>query len=246
MRTFVLASACVLALAAAGIAVGKSFDGGTKSTKAVAGTFSATTASKVETRTCTTTDNKTLVSTSGTYTGTATGDPDLTGNISLQTRSLINSTDNVGSVSGKLKIDVASGADTVAQLSGVYSGGQVAGLATGHGQNEHAKLLANFSSGFSPTGGYTGGKIGGGTSGGAAVELGPGQCAPSKAAKEESEAIGSITAVSATSITVAGLTCVVPLSLQSLVSPLTVGMRVEIDCKVSAGATTLTKVEKKK
>ena len=179
MRTFVLVSACVLALAAAGIAVGKSLDGGSKSAKAVTGTFTATTASKVETRTCTTKDGKTLVSTKGTYTGTATGDPDLTGNISVQARSVINSTDNVGSVTGKLKIDVASGADTVAQLNGVYSSGQLAGLATGHGQDEHAKLLANFSSGFSPTGGFTGGKIGGGTSGGTAIELGPGQCAPS-------------------------------------------------------------------
>jgi hypothetical protein len=245
MRTLVLVSACVLALTAAGIAVGKSLDGGSKSAKAVAGTFTATTASKVDTRTCTTNDGKTLVSTNGTYTGTATGDPDLTGAVSVQARSTINSTDNVGSVTGKLKIDVASGADTVAQLNGVYSGGQLAGLATGHGQDEHPKLLANLSSGFSPTGGFTGGKIGGGTSGGAAVELGAGQCAPSHTVKQESEATGTITAVSATSITVAGLTCAVPLSLQALVSPLKVGARVEIHCSVSAGATTLVKVENK-
>ena len=244
MRTFVLVSACVVALAAAGLAVGRSFDGNSKSAKSVAGTFTATTASKVDTRTCTTTDGKTLVSSTGTYTGTAAGDPDLTGPATLSAHALINSTDNVGTASGTLKIDVASGADTVARYNAVYSGGSLAGLATGHGQDQHAKLLANISAGFTAAGGFTSGKIGG-TSGGGAVELGPGQCKSAQAVKEDSEANGTVSAVSSTSITVAGLTCAVPVSLQSLVSPLKVGSRVEIRCSISGGVTTLTKVESK-
>jgi len=245
MRTFALVSACVLALVGAGIAVGKSLEGNSRSAKAVSGTFAATTASKVETRTCTTADGKTLVSSTGTYTGTASGDADLTGDVTVTARSTINSTDNVGSVSGKLKIDVASGNDTQAQFNAVYSGGQLAGLATGHAQDEHAKLLANLSAGFTAAGGFTGGKIGGGTNGGAAVELGPGKCATSHEVKESNSATGLVSAVSSTSITVAGLTCAVPVSLQSVVAPLTVGSRAEIRCSVSGGVNTLVKVSSK-
>jgi hypothetical protein len=118
-RTLVLASTALVALVATGFAVGKGLDGNSKSARAVTGTFTATTASKVQTRTCTTTDGKTLVTTNGTYTGTATGDADLTGNATLRATSLINTTDNIGVVSGSLRIDVASGRDTQAQFDAV-------------------------------------------------------------------------------------------------------------------------------
>jgi len=244
MRTFVLVSACVVALAAAGIAVGRSFDGNTKSAKSISANFAATTASKVDTRTCTTTDGKTLVSSTGTYTGTASGDPDLTGPATLSAHALINTTDNIGTVSGSLKIDVSSSTQTAAHYNAVYSGGSLAGLVTGHGQDPHAKLIGNLSAGFSATGGFTSGKIGG-TSGGGAVELGPGSCQSSQPVKELSEASGTVSAISSTSITVAGLTCAVPASLQSALSALalTVGSRAEINCSLSGGATTLVKVE---
>src|ERR687888_52300 len=109
-RTLMLAASVVGALTAASYAVAHGLDGA-KSAKAVAGTFSATTASKVQTRTCTTTDGKTIVSSNGTYTGTASGDADLTGPVTLQARSTINSTDGVGVVTGTIRIDVASGED---------------------------------------------------------------------------------------------------------------------------------------
>src|SRR4051812_18677322 len=126
-RTLALATAAVAALAATSLAVAHGLDG--KTIRSVTGTFAASTASKVETRTCTTSDGKTLVTTSGTYTGTATGDPDLTGATTVRAKSTINTTDNVGTVSGTLRIDQASGRDTQAQFSAVYSGGQIAGLA---------------------------------------------------------------------------------------------------------------------
>jgi hypothetical protein len=244
-RTLILAAAVTVALAATGYAVARGFDG-TKSAKAVAGTFNATTVSKVQTRTCTTSDGKTLVSTNGTYTGPATGDADLTGPATLQARSTINSTDGIGIVSGKLRIDVASGQDTTAQFDAAYSGGQIAGLATGHAQDPHVKLLANLSAGFTAAGGFTDGKLGGGTAGGAAVELGPGKCEPTKTVKESSQASGLVTAVSASSITVAGLTCAVPADLQSVVSGLTVGARAEIRCSLVSGVNTLVKASGKK
>ena len=244
-RTLILASTVVVALTATAYAVAHGIDGA-KSVKAVTGTFNATTASKVETRTCTTSDGKTIVSTNGRYTGTAAGDADLTGPATLDARSTINSTDGVGVVSGTLRIDVASGEDTRAQFDAVYSAGQLAGLASGHAQDPHLKLLANISSAFNAASGFTGGKIGGGTSGGAAVEVGPGKCDRTTTVKQTSRASGTVGAVSSTSITVAGLMCSVPTSLQSIVAGLTVGARAEIQCSLVNNANTLVKVEAKK
>jgi hypothetical protein len=246
-RTLILASATLVALAATGFAVAHGVDG-TKSAKLVSGTFTTGTPSQFKTRSCTTSDGKTLVATEGVYTGiaasTTAGNTDLTGPITVKARSLINSTDGVGVVSGTLKIG-ASGGDTVAHFDTVYSAGQIAGLASGHAQDPHAKLLGNLSSAFnfSSTGGFGSGKLGGGTSGGAAVELGPGKCEPSQAVKETSEARGTV-AASGTSVTVASLTCTVPASLQAKVTSL-VGMRAEIHCSLSGGVNTLVKIEKK-
>ena len=244
-RTLIFASTVAVALTATAYAVANGIEG-TKSVKAVAGTFDATTASKVETRTCTTSDGKTLVTTNGRYTGTASGDPDLTGAVTLDARSTINSTDNIGVVSGTLRIDVASGSDTRANFDAVYSSGQIAGLTNGHSHDPHLKLLANISAAFTAASGFTGGKIGGGTSGGAAVELGPGKCERTSTVKQTSRASGTVSAVSSTSITVAGLTCSVPASLQSSVAGLTVGARAEIQCSLVDNANTLVKVEPKK
>lgn|SRR5262245_61076289 len=243
-RTLIVAATGLAALATASYAVAHGSDG-SKTAKAVAGTFTATTASRVETRTCTTADGKTIVMTEGTYTGTATGDPDLTGAATLRARSTINTTDNVGTVSGSLRIDVASGPDTRAEFSTVYQGGHVAGLAAGRAHDPSAKLIGNLSADFASASGFTNGKIGGGTAGGIAVELGPNHCEKVREVKERTEAKGIVTAVSSTSITVAGLTCVVPASLASQVAGLTVGSRAEIKCSFQNGANTLVRVEGK-
>src|SRR2546423_15217573 len=109
MRRLTLAAVVLVALVASSYAVAHGIEGA-KSAKAVSGTFTATAAS-TSTRTCTTTDGKTIVVTDGKYTGAAAGDPDLTGAITLRARSTINTTDGVGVVDGRLKIDVASGRD---------------------------------------------------------------------------------------------------------------------------------------
>src|SRR5260370_1366328 len=83
----------------------------------------------------------------------------------------------------------------------------------------------------------------GGSAGGSAVELGPGKCEQTK--PEHSEAQGSVSAVSSTSITVAGLTCAVPSSLSAQMANVKVGDRVAIRCEVSNGATTLVKLTSK-
>jgi hypothetical protein len=179
MRKYLILTVGVLALATAGMAVGQGLKA-TKAAKAVAGTFTATTVSHVDTKTCTTTDGKTLVMSHDRYSGLSTGDADLTGPITLDVRSVINTTDDVGMAEGKLKIDVATGKDTVAHYSGVYAGDGFGGLADGHANDPGVKLLANLSADFSTAGGFTNGKLGGGTTGGSAVELGPGKCAPVK------------------------------------------------------------------
>ncbi len=245
MRRLLFVVAGIAALVAASVAVAEGI-GGAKSVKSVAGTFSAT-SSKVSTRTCTTTDGKSLSISDARYTGAASGDPDLTGPITLRARSVINTTDGVGVVDGWIRIDVASGRDTTAGYSAVYDHGNIAGLAAGRAHEPSARLLANLSAGFNPASGFTGGKLGGGTAGGAAVEIGPGRCAPVKPQKpEKSEAHGTISALSSSSITVAGLTCAIAAGDSvALNSKFKVNDRAEIRCGLVNGQNTLTRIAKR-
>jgi hypothetical protein len=178
MRRLTLVVIGFVVLASAGLAVAKGLE--TKSIRSVTGTFSAATVTPIgKAKTCTTSDGKTLVTARVRYSGVAAGDGNLAGSITLDTRIVANATDNIGVVDGKLRIHVASGGETVARFSGVWAGGKLVGFATGHTQDPHAKLFANFSSAFVPATGFTGGKIGA-TDGGSAVEVGPGKCAPQK------------------------------------------------------------------
>jgi hypothetical protein len=183
MRKFLIVALGVLALTTTGLAVAKGLKGA-KSMKAVAGTFAATPTSDVKTKTCTTSDGKTIVASHGKYTGTATGatagDADLTGPVTLDVHSVLNTTDDVGVVEGKLKIDVASGKDTALHYDAVYDHGKLAGFARGHAHDPGMQVLANLSADFTSAGGFVNGKLGGGTAGGSALELGPGKCAPEK------------------------------------------------------------------
>jgi hypothetical protein len=245
-KNLALALVGPLALAGASLAVAKG--GPNRSVSAVSGTFTATTVSgKRDTRTCTTTDGKTLATTRATYTGsTASGSPDLTGTVAITTSSLINTSDDIGRVDARLRITTGSG-KTDLHFTGVYDHGTLAGLATGHAATPHLQLVGNLSAAFSTDGGYTDGKIGG-SSGGSAIALGPGRCAPSKPDKpahENADAQGLISALSSTSITVAGLTCTVPTNLQAKVGTFTVGDKAHIKCTVSNGTATLTKIDKK-
>jgi hypothetical protein len=178
------------------------------------------------------------------YSGTGTGDADFTGNATLHARSTINTTDGVGVVSGTLKIDVASGRDTVAQLTGVVSGTNFAGLAVGHAHGPAARLVANVSGGFTASGGFANAKIGG-IAGGSAVELTPSGCKTTRTLPNKSEARGTVTANGSGSITVAGLMCTVPTSLQAKVATIALNSRAEIHCELVNGVNTLTRVEKR-
>ncbi len=241
MKKLTIAAIVIVALACAGIAVARNVDAGAQSATAVDATFAATSVKVADTHTCTTSTGKTIASTKATYTGTASGSPDLTGTASIAARSAIDTTDGLGVVSGTLKIG-----KTEAHFSAVYDHGALAGTASGHGATPHVHLLANVSATFGTTTGFTGGKIGG-TSGGSAVELGPGGCDGAKSPQKTVNADGSITAVTAGSITVGHLTCTVPTSLAvTVATSYPVGTRVQIRCSNVAGVKTLVTIDGKK
>jgi hypothetical protein len=243
MRKLTFAAVVLVALVATSYAVANGIQGA-KSAKAVVGTFSAT-GTSTSSRTCTTTDGKTIVVTDGKYTGLAAGDPDLTGAITLRARSVVNTTDNVGTVDGRLTID-AAGKNTDATYSAVYDHGAIAGLASGRSHESSSKLVANLSATFSAASGFTGGKLGGGTSGGSAVELGAGSCKPSGTTAEKSEAHGTVSALSTTSITVAGLTCAIPADKSADVNAkFKTGDTAQIRCELVSGTNTLTTISSK-
>jgi hypothetical protein len=235
MRKLTLIVVAAAACLAASIAVADGFEGA-KTAKSASATFTATTASAAQTKTCTTSDGKTLAITHATYTGTSAGGTEFAGSAKLSVHALINTTDDIGTVSGSFAAGTTHGA-----FEAVYDHGKIAGLAEGRA-GEGIHLLGNLSAGFSATGGFTGGMIGGGTAGGSAVELGPGRCQQTK--PERSEAEGAATTTS-TSITVAGLTCTVPANLAAQVAALKQGDRVEIRCEIQNGTPTLVKLETK-
>jgi len=246
MRKLTFAIAGVIALVATSIAVANGIDVA-KTATAVSGTFAAGPSGTVTTRSCTTTDNKSITITDAKYTGTAdSSNADLKGAITLRARSVINTTDGVGTVNGAYRIDVASGGDTVGAFSTVYDHGTIAGWTAGRAHTPNAKLLGNLSATFAANTGFAGGKIGGGTANGSALELGPTSCKPAKPPVEKSEARGTVSAISANSITVAQLTCAIPSAMSAGVNAkVKQGDRAEIHCTVVSGQNTLTRVEKR-
>ncbi len=270
MRRMILVTAAGLLLVGAGVAVAHGFN--SRAVKEVSATFEAKTVSNHATVTCTgvapATDLDTYVKSRGTYTGAVTStDPALAGTATIVASSLVNTTKQVGTVSGEIRIvATAGGGETSARFDGVLKGAGTppvytfAGLAVGgnrHGYDDAAvKLLANLSAvyDFTSAGGFTGGKIGGGTAPGAAVLLTSGGCTTAKPAKPEKiKARGVVTAVlpvspappaapiPPTSLTVAGITCTVPTNLQAAVAALKVNVDVvSMECEVANNTNTLT------
>ena len=204
-------------------------------------TFTATTASNVRTSSCVGSDGGTYASARGEYTGTAIGsDATLTGPITIDAESLINTTTGVGTVNGTLRIAVSGGGQTTARFDAIFSNGSVTGLAEGNGSS-FSRLIANFASDYNAAGGFGNGQLGGPTShGGIAVEVTQGGCQQPK--PERIDVHGTVTAVSSTSISAAGVTCAVPGNLQSVVGGIHTGDFVRLECTVSGGTTTLDQV----
>jgi hypothetical protein len=242
MRKAFWLSMTAAALVVTGVAV--AHGGGTRSATPVAGTFTATQVTNAKTSTCTNADG-TWTHLDATYSGTAAGDADLAGAARLKVHAVINTSRDIGTVSGSLRIDTA-GADTTARFDSVYAGGKLAGLASGRAHDPSARLLANISASFSATGGFTNGRLGGGTEGGTAVELVSGACAKPPVQKAVLRVKGTIVSASSTSLVVRSgsdqITCAVDSKLAGKVAGLQAGREVTATCRLADGTYRLTSV----
>jgi len=233
------------ALSVAAVAVADSI--GTKAVKPVSATLTATTVLGSKTRSFTTPDGQ-LTATALDLSGNATSsEPALNGPARLRLATVVDTGKGAGAVEGNLRIDTSAGRDTIARFDGVYLSGKVHGLLRGSAERPFQRLLANLSGDLAlgSTPGLSNGKIGGTDAGGGAVLVQPGRC-PAKAAEERVEATGTVSAVSSTSITVAGVTCSVPSSLAERVGKLKPGDRAEITCRREGSELVLIRVEGKK
>jgi hypothetical protein len=156
----IAAPATAAALAAAGIAVAAG--GGTAKTEAVTATFTAAPTGKTKTRTCTGADG-TYNQTKGVYTGTSTGDPRLTGDIVIRTKTLVNLDNGLGVTRGKVFLKRDGRRVAKASLQAVNTQrGKLDGFLSGHTRNGHgnARLFANFSATFNADGTQLTGELG--------------------------------------------------------------------------------------
>jgi hypothetical protein len=168
-RRVLLASAAVIALAAAGVAIAN--HGAPATTTLVSASFSANTLVSSHTNTCTpAAPADSFTSTDAIFTGTATGatDPRLNGPITIHVRSDYDSTKNVGSLKGD--VDIQSTATppqpfhghTHLRLTAVNANGAVQGWLDGNlGDGSH--FMGSFTATFALTGttvGFSGGTIG--------------------------------------------------------------------------------------
>ena len=261
-----LALVAVLALAAAGLAVGALTE---KGIDAVAASFTAEATDASKTRTCTA-DGQTWRQTRGVYVGTSTGDARLAGKITIRTQATVNVTTGYGYTQGQLvvrdddgKLKAKANLTAVTTEGGVLNGflnGRVA-LAGEEDRSKHGGMLrANFTAELNAAGTSLSGQLGSGSGRNSAIVFNGTGCkktsspAGAKTRTKEGEkkraehksARGEITAVSSTSITVGELTCSIRARLSERIArlELAVGTRVRIACVAHAGGWTLAKIER--
>jgi hypothetical protein len=160
-----LALVAILALVVAGIAVAHNA-GKVGKTEAAQATFTAAPTGQTKTRTCTGPDG-TYNITQGTYTGTSTGDPRLTGDITIRTKSVVNLDNGLGVTDGRVWLrDTGSRkVKATASLQAVNTQrGKLDGFLLGQAKNATGKgttgLAANFSAAFNTDGSQLSGELG--------------------------------------------------------------------------------------
>jgi hypothetical protein len=199
MRRLTLVAAAAFALVATSLAVGALQRD--RSISAVTATFTATTVGTRATTTCTSGDGAFQI-TRGTYTGTASGDPTLSGPIRLMVRAAINTTKRLGTIDGNVVVDRA-GRDTRAHLTAVYRDGNVSGMLFGAAFPPGQRLLGTFTASYSSDGGFGAGGIGVGNVNPAAISFNEGACNAAKPAAGQLKLIGgTVQALTDGSITV--------------------------------------------
>jgi hypothetical protein len=159
MRRSILALVTLVALLAAGAALAHKLQA--TGTNRAAATFTATPTAQTRTTTCTGPDGAYTI-TRGVYTGTSVGGTvpggtQLTGNITVRTFSVVNTTKAIGWTKGAVVIRDATTGTTKARASlvGVNTGPKLDGLTIGAVRGA-GKLIANFSATASATGTVTG------------------------------------------------------------------------------------------
>ena len=155
-RRMLLASASVIALAAAGIAIAG--PGSPASTSLVSATFYANTLVRSHAATCTPpAPGDAYATTDAVFTGAASSsDPRLAGPITIHVKSVYDTAKNVGSLKGNAEIDSTTTppGHFHANLTAVNVNGVVQGWLNGNlGDGSH--FMGSFSGTFSPTGGLS-------------------------------------------------------------------------------------------
>jgi hypothetical protein len=167
----------VLVLAMASIAVATGSKKAAAKTEPAAAEFTAApVADKTKTRTCTGVDGQYNI-THGTYKGTSTGDPRLTGDIVIRTKSIVNLDNGLGVTQGTVWLSKPAATtpkshgkkhryQAVAKLQAVNTErGKLDGFLSGHAKNADGKgtvaLAANFSATFNADGTSLTGQLGG-------------------------------------------------------------------------------------
>ena len=245
-RKIAIAIAAGVLLVPVGVALAQLTQDGTQ---AVSATFSAA-REQGDTRTCTGPDG-TYEIVRGRYAGQSQStQPVLNGSIVLNVTAVYNQTENIGWMTGSLRIRTGDQGVTT-RLVGTLTQGPsntriLDGFVNGPAGKGGTKLFGNVTSSFTGAGGFTGGKIG---EGGANIALLSGRiCKPTSQKHVEIE--GRIETLTGSAITVrpkkgSPQTC----QLRSGVSPSTqnlhVGDRVEIECGLVDNSMTLLKVKKK-
>jgi hypothetical protein len=168
-RLLLLALPVVAALAAAGVATASARH---PSVQAASATFDAATVSQKYQVTCSVNGGDTFAATRATYTGTATSsDPRLDGAITIRAWSLVDTTNGVGHVFGRFRID---GVDASAHgtMNAALASGKASGLARGFVRGPWGRLVASLGGTFDPSAGFSSGSIGGSTTGAGFIRSG--------------------------------------------------------------------------
>jgi hypothetical protein len=247
-RTIGTALAVVAALAVTSVAVAK-----LKSADltAASATFTAPTATHVQTRTYSC-NGQTIEITTGRYTGTAASTiADLNGPVELKLHSVYNTTTKLGTVEATLKIRAADGRST-ARLSAVNVDGRLDGWLRGSAGRGDGSLLGSLTATFNRTTGFADGAIGTGTGANAAVISKRGTCRrESTSPSVRLHVRGTIESLSSSALAVkphdggATQSCSIT-SASPRTSSAAVGQRVEMQCAQISGAYVLTKLKRRR
>ncbi len=174
-RIWSLAVAAV-ALGAVGVALA---DPGPASVSSVSATFTAAPVGTPNVETCTAANGNVYQFTTATYSGNASGtDPNLTGTIRLDVRSVYDTTTNLGWLRANVQIESSTAGDHAdGHLTAVNVAGNLQGFVSGHEGARGGRLLANISASFTSSGGFGSGELGAGTATNTAIAT-SGNCMP--------------------------------------------------------------------